>query len=92
MPTAIFDALVGDLAAISFPAFAPRQMGCDGEMRGIERSGFATNVALDWWAGAPVGWDALEGWHAETENILERLLPPVPAYFNIGYRARQGPL
>lgn len=89
MPTATYDMLVADLAGISFPAFAPRRMGCDGETRGIERNGFTTNTTLGWWEGAPIGWEALEAWHAETENILEELLPPVPDHFNIGYRARR---
>lgn len=92
MPTVTYCTLVADLAAISFPAFAPTGGGFDGESRGIERSGLITNTSLGWWEGAPIGWAPLAAWHAKAEDILEELLPPVPSHFNIGYRARRAPL
>jgi hypothetical protein len=91
MPADTFKVLVADLAAISFPAFVPRAMGCDGESHGVERNGFPSNVAVSWWGGAPTGWKALAQWHANCEHILDALLPQVPAHFNIGYRASKRP-
>lgn len=86
MPRSTHRTLLANLAAISFPAFATKRMGFDGETRGIEMGDFPSNIRVDWWQGAPTGWEALEAWRAETEATFEELLPPVPHRFNIGYR------
>lgn len=86
-----FLALVTDLAGISFPAFATKQMGLDGESRGIELRGHLQNTTLGWWCGAPASWAEVAAWHAKAEDILEEQLPPIPEHFNIGYRVPKRP-
>lgn len=84
-------ALVAALAEISFPAFANRREGLDGESRGIELHGFMQNTTLGWWCGAPASWAAVAAWHASAEDVLDDLLPPIPDTFNIGYRVKRRP-
>jgi len=86
LPQAMYVTLLNELRNIHFPAFTSLPIGLDGHSHGIELQSFPTNVSLSWWSNAPPSWREVEQWFKKVEGTFQKLLPPIPTHFPIGYR------
>lgn len=59
---------LGELENISFPVFASRGIGIDGETFGIARPGHAESV--QWWCDGPESWSGLTTWASSMRGWL----------------------
>jgi hypothetical protein len=71
-----FRELLTELRAMQAAPFAlASTMGIDGTSYGVEVGGIRPSGRMSWWGKPPIGWAALQAWHARAIERFEALLP-----------------